>query len=135
MEVQLQWAARDGLMDDRGWINEVKVSNRKKSYFLREVVSMFQINPQYFQQILGVEKKQHIAVSLNMEWRASLVRVREEHVSLKYLNLECHRPDTVYNKYWHKWWLRCRAGALFLGYKKRGQCDSDCPVCQNELET
>ena len=41
----------------------------------------------------------------------------------------------VYNKYWHKWWLRCRAGALFLGYKKRGQCDSDCPECENELET
>ena len=87
MEVPSQWARRDGLMDERGWINEVKVSNGRKSYFLREVVSMSQINPQYFQQILGVERKKYIAVSLNMEWRASLVRFQEEHVPLKYLNL------------------------------------------------
>ena len=29
--MELQWARRDSLMDERGWINEMKVSNSRKS--------------------------------------------------------------------------------------------------------
>ena len=82
-----------------------------------------------------MEKKKDVVRTMQMEWRRNLEHVREEHVSLRYLDLDNQMPDVLYNKYRHRWWLRCRVGALFLGYKRRNEREQICPICEEQIET
>ena len=114
---QEEWGRQEGLLGERLAVQTVTVSNKSRSYCVREMVSGCQKYLPYMEMVMGVEKKKDIFCVVRMAWNRYVENMRENHSSMLYVG-EGGENDTYYNKYEHKWWLRAKAGVAFLGGKR-----------------
>ena len=66
-----------------------------------------------------------------------MYRMREGHVSLRYVGKIAQPLDYMYNRLIHGWWMKCRAGAQFLKFRRKyrnGARTEECLRCGEEVE-
>ena len=114
---QEEWGRQEGFLGEQMAVQPVTISNRSRSYCVREIVSGCQRYLPYMEMVMGVERKKDIFCVIRTAWNRYVENIRENHSSMLYVG-EWGENDTCYNKYEHKWWLRARAGVAFLGGKR-----------------